>query len=176
MKAALIAAVVAAVVSATATMAAPVALQRDESAQARTLKSRVYTLEQKVKNLTARTSRALSVAASARNAVGGVSSRVGDAERRLGCITSAQAVTRYSFPVVTASSGIHNWIDSTTGFRNVPASFTGVFGIPSLVFLDATAAGGLPQWWFPVVQAGCIGTASAQFKAVPEFQAVDREG
>lgn len=74
MKSALIAASVAAVVAATLS-AAPAALTRDESAQARSLKSRVYTLEQKVKNLTARTSRALSVAASARKAAAVASGR-----------------------------------------------------------------------------------------------------
>ena len=114
--------------------AAPAALTRSESTEARSLKSRVYTLEQKTKNLTAQVARANAAARSA-----GATARAAQAAQAQldDCIAGVLPQTRYSWQVE---------------YLDVPYS---------LVALDVTAVGGSVHHWLVTFKPECVTTTQA---------------
>jgi hypothetical protein len=66
------------------------------------------------------------------------------------------SATRYSQSgVIHVSTGIHNWNDTTTGGRNVPASFTGSFGQATHFQLDLTHTGDPVHYRLVAVSSAC---------------------
>lgn len=153
MKKGILIVIVGAALAAVSVVAVEAAPTRQEASP---LQRRVAALERKTRALQRglRLSNAAVRTANARIQL--LAGRVTTAETRLACFNSTVSTTRYSQSgLIQVSTGIHNWNDTATGGRNVPASFTGSFGQVSDFQLDLTHAGDPVHYRLVAVSSAC---------------------